>query len=102
LRAFSGDAGDTPEPSSGAFLVCLRQATERELQQDVRKRAQEDGKHDRRLESWARRRTHRSGYEGWLDEHDAPRGLSSRERFSVNDDLAETVVATGGGGRAST
>src|SRR5438552_10232904 len=56
-----------------------RQATERELQQDVRKRAQEDAKHDRRLESWARRRTRRSGYEGWLDEHDAPRGLSSRE-----------------------
>jgi hypothetical protein len=74
-----------------------KQATERELQQDVRKRAQEDAKHDRRLKSWARRRTRRSGYEGWLDEHDAPRGLSSRERFSMNDDLAETVVAAGGG-----
>ena len=74
-----------------------RKATERELQQDVRKRAQEDRKHDRRLECWARRRPRRSGIEGWLDEHDAPRGLSSRERFSVNDDLAETVVAGGGG-----
>jgi hypothetical protein len=74
-----------------------RQAMERELQQNVRKRAQEDAKHDRRLESWARRRTRRAGYEGWLDEHDAPRGLSSRERFSVNDDLAETVVAAAGG-----
>jgi lambda repressor-like predicted transcriptional regulator len=72
-------------------------ATERELQQNVRKRAREDMKHDRRLKAWARRRTRRSDYEGWLDERDGPRGLSSRERFSVNDDLAEAVVEAGGG-----
>lgn len=72
-------------------------ATERELQQDVRKRARADLKHDRRLKAWARRRTRRPGYEGWLDERDGPRGLSSRERFSVNDDVAEEVVAAGGG-----
>jgi hypothetical protein len=74
-----------------------RQATLRRLQQDVQRRARADKEHDRRLEAWARRRPRRSGYEGWLDEHDAPRGLSSRERFSMNDDLAETVVAAGGG-----
>jgi len=74
-----------------------RQATERELRQEVRKRAQEDAKHDRELKASPKRQPRRSGYEGWLDEHDAPRGLSSRDRFSVNDDLAETVVAAGGG-----
>ncbi len=74
-----------------------RQATERELQQDVRKRAQEDAKHDRRLEAWARRWPRRSGYQGWLDERDAPRGPSSRYRFSASDDLAEPVVEAGGG-----
>jgi hypothetical protein len=56
-----------------------------------------DNERDRRLEAWARRRPRRSGYEGWLDEHDAPRGLSSRDRFSVSDDLAEAVVEAGGG-----
>jgi hypothetical protein len=39
----------------------------------------------------------RSGHLGWLDEHDAPRGLSSRDRFSGSDDVAEAVVAAGGG-----
>jgi transposase len=74
-----------------------RQAEERRLKQKVQRRAQEDNKRDRRLEAWARRRPRRSGYEGWLDEHDAPRGLSSRDRFSVSDDLAEAVVEAGGG-----
>jgi transposase len=74
-----------------------RQAEERRLKQKVQRRAQEDNERDRRLEAWARRRPRRSGYEGWLDEHDAPRGLSSRDRFSVSDDLAEAVVEAGGG-----
>ena len=73
-----------------------RRVALRLLKQDVQRRAREDARHDRRLEAWARRRPRRSGIEGWLDEHDAPRGRS-RERFSVNDDLAETVVAAGGG-----
>ena len=74
-----------------------RQAEVRRLKQDVQRRAREDREHDRRLEAWASRRPRRSGYEGWLDERDAPRGLSSRERFSASDDLAETVIAAGGG-----
>ena len=74
-----------------------RQATLRRLKQDVQRRARADKEHDRRLEAWARRRPRRSGYEGWLDERDAPRGLSSRDRFSVSDDLAEAVVAVDGG-----
>jgi hypothetical protein len=74
-----------------------RRAALRLLQQDVQRRAREDAKHDRRLEAWARRRPRRSGYEAWLDEHDAPRGLSSRDRFSVSDDLAEAVAEASGG-----
>lgn len=74
-----------------------RQAEERRLKQEVQRRAQEDKEHDRRLEAWASRRPRRSGLEGWLDERDAPRGLSSRDRFSANDDLAEAVVEAGGG-----
>ena len=74
-----------------------RRVALRLLKQDVQRRAREDARHDRLREAWARRRPRRSGIEGWLDERDAPRGLSSRERFSVNDDLAETVVAAGGG-----
>lgn len=74
-----------------------RQAEERRLKQVVQRRAQEDAKHDRRLKAWARRQRRRSGYEGWLDEHDAPRGPSSRQRFSVSDEVAEAVVAAGGG-----
>jgi len=38
-----------------------------------------------------------SSYEALLDEHDAPRGSSSRSRFSQNDHEAEAVVAAGGG-----
>lgn len=74
-----------------------RQAEERRLKQDVQRRALEDKEHDRRLEAWASRQPRRSGYEGWLDERDAPRGLSSRDRFSASDDLAEAVVESGGG-----
>jgi hypothetical protein len=74
-----------------------RQATERELQQGVRKRAEQDAKRDGELKAWARRRPRRSGYEGWLDEHDAPKGGHSRDRYSVNDDSAEAAVAAGGG-----
>jgi len=74
-----------------------RQATEEELEQDVRKRAQEDKEYDRRLEAWERGRPRRSGYEGWLDEHDAPKGAHSRSRYSRNDDSAEAAVAAGGG-----
>lgn len=74
-----------------------RQATLRRLKQDVQQRALQDKDHDRRLEAWARRRPRRSGYPGWHDERDAPRGLSSRQRFSGSDDVAEAVIAAGGG-----
>ena len=74
-----------------------RQAEERHLKQEVQRRAREDKEHDRRLEAWARRRPRRSGYPGWLDEHDAPKGAHSRGRYSANDDSAEAVVVAGGG-----
>jgi hypothetical protein len=75
-----------------------RQATVRCLTQDVRRRAREDEERDRKLAAWPPPgRPRRPGLLGWLDEHDAPRGLSSRDRFSMSDDLAETVVAAGGG-----
>jgi hypothetical protein len=75
-----------------------RQAEERRLKQKVQRRAQEDNERDRRLKAWPLPgRPRRSGYEGWLDGHDAPCGLSSRERFSVSDDVAEAMVAAGGG-----
>jgi hypothetical protein len=74
-----------------------RQAEERRLKQEVQRRACENAKHDNRLVAWARRRPRRSGYGGWPDEHDAPRGLRSRERFSMSDDAAEAVVAARGG-----
>jgi hypothetical protein len=74
-----------------------RHAEERRLKQEMQKRAQEDKEHDRRLEAWASRRPRRAGYEGWLDEREAPRGLSSRDRFSASDDLAEAVIDAGGG-----
>jgi hypothetical protein len=74
-----------------------RQTEERRLKQEVQRRAQEDKEQDRRLEAWASGRPRRSGIEGWLDERDGPRGLSSRDRFSASDDLAETLVEAGGG-----
>jgi hypothetical protein len=74
-----------------------RRAEERSLEQEVRSRAREDAEHDRQLEAWKRHRPRRSGYAGWLDAHDAPRGLHSRARYSESDHVAETVVAAGGG-----
>jgi len=75
-----------------------RQAKKRRLEEDVRRRAREDEERDRRLEAWPPPDMPlRSGYLGWLDEREGPRWLSSRDRFSVSDDLAETVVAGGGG-----
>lgn len=65
--------------------------------QEVRGRAREDAEHDRELQAWMKRRPRRSGYEGWLDEHDGPRGSSSRSRYSASDDMAEKVVEAGGG-----
>lgn len=75
-----------------------RRETERLLKQGLQRRAQEDQERDRRLAAWPPPgQLRRSGEAGWLDERDAPRGLSSRERFSISDDIAETVVAAGGG-----
>jgi hypothetical protein len=75
-----------------------RQAAERRLKQKVQKRAREDKEHDRRLAEWPPPgEPLRSGYAGWLDEHDAPPGVTSRAGFSPNDDKAEKVVAAGGG-----
>jgi hypothetical protein len=75
-----------------------RQAALRGLKEDVKRRAAEDAEHDSLLASWPPPgQPRRTGYRGWLDEHDAPHGLSSRDRFSPNDDLAEAAVEGGGG-----
>ena len=75
-----------------------RRAEERDQVQEVRRRAREERERDREYKAWTLRKgPRRSGYRGWLDERGAPRGLSSRERYSENDDLAREVVEAGGG-----
>jgi hypothetical protein len=72
-----------------------RQERLRRLKHDVQRRAREDKERDRQLAAW--RPSNQPGYLGWLDDRDAPKGLSSRERFSMSDDLAEPIVEAGGG-----
>lgn len=75
-----------------------RQESERRLVRDVRKRAREDEKRDRWLQAWTPpQRLHLSEEMLRLDANDAPRGLTSRERYSENDHKAAEVVASGGG-----
>jgi hypothetical protein len=69
------------------------------LEKKVRARAKEQADRDRRLAA-ARIEPppkRRSEYAGWLDQRDEPRGLSSAERRSQNDELAAETVAAGGG-----
>jgi hypothetical protein len=74
------------------------QAEERHLKQYVRERAREDKKRDRLLEAWRPPRgSQPSDYVDWLNLRDAPRGLSSRQRYSTSDDVAKTAVEAGGG-----
>jgi hypothetical protein len=72
----------------------------REAEADVRRRACEEARLDRELEAWYRSATplaRASEYEVWLDQREAPRYLSSKDRVSVNDELGEKVVSAGGG-----
>jgi DNA-binding transcriptional MocR family regulator len=72
----------------------------REAQADVRRRACEEARLDRELEAWyrsAKTRAWASEYEVWLDQRDAPRYLSSKERVNTHGELAEKVVSAGGG-----
>jgi DNA invertase Pin-like site-specific DNA recombinase len=73
-------------------------AEERQMKQYVRERAREDKKRDRLLEAWRPPRgSQPSDYVDWLNLRDAPRGLTSRQRYSTSDDSAKTAVEAGGG-----
>jgi predicted DNA-binding protein YlxM (UPF0122 family) len=75
-----------------------RQATLRRLKQDVQRQAREDKQHDRLLEAWKLPGgSEPSDYIDWLNLHDAPRGLTSWQRYSMNDCTAAEVVGSGGG-----
>jgi lambda repressor-like predicted transcriptional regulator len=75
-----------------------RQQNERRLVRGVRTRAREDAKRDRWLQAWTPpKRLHLSEEMLRLDANEAPRGLTSRERYSENDHHAAEVVASGGG-----
>jgi hypothetical protein len=74
------------------------QAEERHMKQYVRQRAREDKERDHLLETWKPLEgSQPSDYVDWLNLRDAPRGLTSRQRYSANDDVAKTVVDAGGG-----
>lgn len=68
-------------------------AKERRAEEEVRRRARAEARWDRELRA-ARGRVRGSDYEVWLY---APRGLTSKERWSSNDELADQVVSAGGG-----
>jgi lambda repressor-like predicted transcriptional regulator len=75
-----------------------REENERRLVQEVRTRARFDEKRDRWLQAWTPpKRLHLSEEILRLDANGAPRGSTSRERYSQNDDKAAMVVASGGG-----
>jgi DNA-binding transcriptional MocR family regulator len=73
-------------------------ADKRQAEADVRRRAREEARRDRELDTWYSSATARaSEYEVWLDQREAPRYLSSKERVSVSYELAEKAVSAGGG-----
>jgi hypothetical protein len=75
-----------------------RHAMLRSLEQDVRRRAREDQERDRQLEAWKLPGgSQPSDYVDWLNLHDAPRGLTSRQRYSTNDCTAAGIADSGGG-----
>jgi hypothetical protein len=85
-----------------------RRAAEWRLEQDARRRAKEQAKRERKQarhtkaavheSASRRRRPSRNDYEAWLDERDAPvEPLTRHDLHSQNDDIAEGVVAEGGG-----
>lgn len=92
-----------PEVEEKLRAIKRRRSAERgegrRLLKDVRRRAREQAARDRQLAGAQRKPAplRRSDYEEWLDERERPRGLSSTERMSINDELAAQVVAAGGG-----
>jgi hypothetical protein len=75
-----------------------RHAMLRSLEQDVRRWAREDEARDRQLEAWKLPGgSQPSDQIDWLNLHDAPRGLTSRQRYSTNDCTAAGIVDSGGG-----
>jgi hypothetical protein len=64
----------------------------------IKKRARDDQKRDRWLQSWSPpQRLYLSEEMVRLDFNEAPRGLTSQERYSESDHKAAEVVALGGG-----
>jgi hypothetical protein len=86
--------------------IAAQEAEKRRAEQAVRQRARQQGAHERRQVAEARatgatttsrRRKARTPYEACLDERDAARPLTRSDRRSQLDDIAEGVVAAGGG-----
>jgi hypothetical protein len=76
----------------------VRQENKRRLVRDVQTRARQDQKRDRWLQAWTPpKRLHLSEEMVRLDANDAPRGLTSAQRYSENDHKAAEVVASGEG-----
>jgi hypothetical protein len=76
-----------------------QRAEERRAEKRLRARARAEATLDRAHEAWRRsaKPWRRSEEEVWLDERDAPPGVPSWERWSINDEEAEKAVAAGGG-----
>jgi hypothetical protein len=76
-----------------------QRALERRAEKEVRARADAEAKLDEAHEAWRRsaKPRRRSEEEVWLDERDAPPGVPSWERWSINDEEAEKTIAAGGG-----
>lgn len=86
--------------------IAAQEAEKRRAELAVRQRARQQAAHERRQVAEARatgatttsrRRKARTPYEAWLDERDAARPLTRSDRRSQLDDIAEAVVAAGGG-----
>jgi hypothetical protein len=82
-----------------------RRSAERRLEREVRRRAKEQSALERKEDRYAAavvarqaaRRRPRNSYEAWLDERDARQPLTRADLRNQLDDIAEQVVAGGGG-----
>lgn len=89
--------------------IAAREAEERRAERAIRQKArgqaalegrQVAAAQAARAKTASRRRKARTPYEAWLDEHDAAQPLTRSDRRSQLDDIAEEVVAAGGGVQA--
>jgi hypothetical protein len=91
------------EQAERAQRARLRQAAKAEralepkAEQEVKKRALEEAERDRELAAWMPPEPRVDPEHAWLDTHEAPRVLSSGDRYSANSRRAAEVVAAGGG-----